>query len=185
VKSRLLAIAALTGTLLVSGPAWAHGVGDARAKLNASELEPGPVKRLILDVQKQVRDGKHEATLVEHPIDEAIRAADRARSARAAGDRPHSGMLDKLAEQWAKVGSVVLRAVDTEKSARVDAQRLAELTIKVERAQALLTEQQARLGRLDAELEKAEQTLDAAAKKSANKETKRVAPRKKKKGKAK
>ncbi len=162
-------------TVLWLAPAAAHAGGGVVSQApTVSELEPGPVKRLLLDLQKRLREGKHAPALIQAPVQEALRASDRARSARAAGDGRHAPMLDKLAEQWASAAEAVLRAVETEKKAAAEAQRLAELTTKVERAEALLAEHQARLGRLQAEVKKAEQGIDDAGARAAEREKKRI-----------
>lgn len=122
----------------------------------ASELPPGPVKRLILDLQKAFREARLPKTIVEKPLREAIRAAERARGARAAGDGRHGGMLEQLAKQWVQTGQGVLRAVEVEAQAAEATAEVQQLSTKLERAEALLVEQQARLGRLRSELEEAE-----------------------------
>lgn len=161
-------------TALLPETAWAHGGGAVAQPPTVSELEPGPVKRLLLDLQARIREGKHQPELIEAPLTEALRASDRARSARAAGDRPHASMLDKLAEQWATAATAVVRAVETEQKAAAEAQRFAELATKVERAEALLAEHQARLGRLQAEVKKAEQGIDDQSARAADREKKRI-----------
>jgi hypothetical protein len=154
--------------------AGAHGGGRVAEPPTASELEPGPIKRLVLDVQTLVREGKHDANVVSEPLGHAIEAADRARSARSAGDRPHGTMLDKLAEQWAQAAKSIVRAVEADRRSQIEAKRLTDVTTKVERAQALLTEQQARLGRLQAELKKAEQAVATDARHASDKEKQRI-----------
>jgi hypothetical protein len=135
------------------------GGGAVRPPPGASELAPGPVKRLILDLQKSARDARQPEAIVDKPVREAIRAAERARGARAAGDSRHGGMLERLAKQWVATGEAVVRAVKVEALAAEATQEVQELTTKLERAEALLVEQQARLGRLRSELEAAEADL--------------------------
>lgn len=159
---RFVALPAALVVLLAAATAGADGAGGTQAPPTASELPPGPVKRMILDVQKQVRDDKHAPELVDEPVEEALRAAERARGARAAGDARHGAMLAKLAQQWAEVAQAVLRAATVEAAARAEAARLREATMKVERAETLLSEQQARLGRLQKQVEQAEARAKAA-----------------------
>ena len=153
--------ALLVATVLVLVPATAaaqsaapQGATPPAAKVDASELPPSAAKRLILELQKSVRKEKLSPEVVARPVGEAIRAADRARGARDAGDARNSTLLNKLAEQWASAGKAVLRAVRAERAAKAEAKRLTELATKVKRAEALLHEQQSRFGRLRAELKR-------------------------------
>ena len=156
-----------------AGPSAAHG-GSSTAKIQASDLAPGPLKRQVLDVQKQVREGGHPPQLVKEPLREAVQAAERARGARAAGDKWHGSLLTKLGEQWAHCAAAVVRATEAEAKSRAEAKRLRELTTKLERAEALLAEQQARFGRLQAEVRKAEKKAAAAVEAAAESEKGRM-----------
>ncbi len=158
---------------LAAGVSGAHG-GASTAKIEVSDLEPSPLKRQILDVQKQVRAGGHSPDLVRKPLEEAVQAGERARGARAAGDKWHGGLLTKLGEQWASCAAAVVRAAEVESKAQAEAKKLRELTTKLERAEALLAEQQARLGRLKAEVAKAEKKAASAAQTAASGEAKRL-----------
>jgi len=184
-SKRFAAIAAGAIALLSCGVASAHGGGTTARVPTASELEPGPIKRMILDVKASVTKGEHDRQLVEPSLAEAVAAADRARSARAAGDGLHGSMLDRVAKQWAEVAAVVIRAAESERMAAAAAASLEELSTKVQRAEALLTELQSRLGRLQAEVTTAEAARDARAAKAAAKEAKRVRPGSAKRNKAK
>lgn len=158
-RFRVTSVVLVSSALLVSGLAFADEApkkAPQKPVPTASELPPSAAKRAILDVQKTARDAKLPPMLVERPIGEAIRAAERARGARDAGDTVHGTLLDKLAEQWANAGKTVLRAVQAERAAKKATSRLSELATKVKRAEALLHEQQARLGRLRAELKRLE-----------------------------
>jgi hypothetical protein len=62
-------------------------------------------------------------------------------------------MLEALGMAWTKVADAVLTAVATEARALAAAKRLSQLRTQVERAEALLTERQARLRRLRSELD--------------------------------
>ena len=168
-------LCAATGVALwVCAGASDASSGSSTAKIQASDLEPGPLKRQILDVQKQSRAGGHPRSLVEGPLGEAVAAAERARGARAAGDKWHSGLLTKLGMQWARCGGAVVRATEAEAKSRAEAKRLRELTTQLERAEALLAEHQARLGRLQAEVAKAEKKAAAAAEVVAGREVGRL-----------
>ena len=145
------------GALVLAPLAAAHGGTASGPPPGASDLPPGPIKRAILDLQGQLRGLGGRAELIQAPVDSALRALERARGARAAGDRPHAALLDKVAEQWVSAATAVLRAVSLERQAETEAKRQRDLVTKVERAQALLTEQQARLGRLEVEVSKAEE----------------------------
>lgn len=164
--------------VLEGGLAEAHSAGGTGGPPPASELPPGPVKRMILDVQKRLVADDRDPELVEHPIAEALRAAERGRGAVAAGDQVHGGMFDKLAERWAKVATAVLEAVTREAAAKAEAERLQDLEQKVERAETLLSEQQARLGRLEKQVERAEARVEAAEGAARAAERDRTAPKK-------
>jgi hypothetical protein len=138
-------------------PPASGGANDPQAA--PSDLPAGPTKREILDFQKALRASGQPASTVDKPLREAIRAAERAQGARAAGDALHGGMLDRLAKQWVATGEAVLKAVASEASAAAASKELQELTTKLERAEALLVEQQARLGRLQAEIQAAEEEV--------------------------
>ena len=59
----------------------------------------------------------------------------------------------RLGRRWGKVAAALVRAASKESALTTDAKRLEELETKVNRAETLLSEQQARLGRLRAQLE--------------------------------
>jgi hypothetical protein len=167
----------LAFVVVILWPAATAAQGAAAASgapPSVSDLQPSPVKRLLLDVQKQMRDGKHPRELIAQPIDDAVRAANRARGARAAGDKVHGAVLDKLATQWANTAKAVLRAVAAEQAATLVATRLREFSTKVKRAEALLTEQQARLGRLQEQVRKAEQRVQRSSNRAADGEARRL-----------
>ncbi len=162
-STRLLLVALASSVTLAAAPARAEGpTPPAPTTPDASGLPPGPAKRQILEVQKKAREEKLSPAVLAKPVGEAIRAAERARGARDAGDATHGALLDKLAEQWAGAALAVLGAVQAERRAKTEASRLAELTTKVKRAEALLHERQARLGRLRAELKLLEQKAEEA-----------------------
>jgi hypothetical protein len=168
---------ALVLALSVSVVTTAASAGQAplpNAKVDASELPPSAAKRLILELQKKVREQKLALKLIQRPVGEAIRAAERARGARDAGDTKNGSLFDKLAEQWASAGQAVLRAVGAERAANKEATRLAELSTKLKRAEALLHEQQSRLGRLRAELKQLEAKTKSQKASAAGAESARV-----------
>ncbi|HHH28380.1 MAG TPA: hypothetical protein ENK57_08555 [Polyangiaceae bacterium] len=148
--------------------------GAHQPALDPSDLPPGPLKRAILDFQKAVRASGQPESTVSKPIREALRAADRALGARAAGDTRHGGMLERLAKQWVATGEAILKAVASEASATAAIQRLQELTTKLERAEALLVEQQSRLGRLQAQIRTAEAEVAKNEEAAADAERKRI-----------
>ena len=145
--------------LLSTTPAWAHGGGSVAKKPSASELEPGPAKRLILDVQKKAKDAGHPDSLLAGPMGEALGAAER-RARRTGGWRSSPRLVARQARPAVGQGCRYRAPpVAAETAAETEAARLKELTTKLERAETLLSEQQARLGRLQAELDKAQGPL--------------------------
>jgi hypothetical protein len=160
--------------------------GADRPSPTASDLPPGPIKRAILDLRKAVDAAGQAPDLIAKPLREAVRAADRSSGARAAGDTPHAGLLMRLANQWVAAGEAVLQAVKVEREANQAAKTARDLSTKLQRAEALLTEQQARLGRLRSEVKKAQASVDAAKSSAAGAEKKRIDDKRpKKKGAAK
>jgi len=156
----------LLGVALVAfaAPASAHGGAASDTIPPASELPPGPIKKDILALERTAHEEKHSEELLQRPISEALRSMERMRGAKAAGDERHGSQLEQLAERWVRTAKAVLRAVQRERAATEEAKRLTELEEKVERAASLLSEQQARLGRLQAQVEQAER--DAAKRRS-------------------
>lgn len=172
----LLVLALGLSPLVCSTAAHAHG-GAAPSKLRASDLPPSPLKRQILDIERQVKEQRHRPELVKAPLAEAIRAAERARSARVAGDARHGGMLEKLGEQWVSVARELLRAAELEKKAAVEARRARDLVIKVDRGEALLVEQHARIGRLGTEVKGLDHKVKDDANRTKVEERGRLAPK--------
>jgi hypothetical protein len=164
----------LAGLLAWSSEVRAHGGGGGGYTPDASDLPAGPLKRQILDVEQRVQNQKHKPELVKQPLGDALRAAERARGARASGDRLHGSLLDKLGEQWVKVANALLRAVEIERKAATEARRARELRLKVERAQALLAEQHARVGRLQAEVKSLEAKVKGDAVRTKEQEKERL-----------
>jgi len=121
----------------------------------SSEQTPtaGEIDRLEGDVRRAGLGPE----LLRASLAEARRALDRARGARAAGDEPHAALLDRLAGEWLALGSATLRAVRAENAAAAASARAADLRTKLERGRALLAEDQARQGRLQAEVRRLEQ----------------------------
>jgi hypothetical protein len=170
----LLAFAALP----LARPALAHAHGVGRGStLRASDLPPSALKRQILDVERRVKEQGQRPELVKQPLAEAIRAAERARSARVSGDARHGGMLEKLGEQWVSVAKELLRAAELEKKAAVEARRARDLVIKVDRAEALLVEQHARIGRLGTQVKGLDNKVKDDANRTKVEERDRVAPK--------
>ncbi|MEM9692739.1 MAG: hypothetical protein AAGA56_09355, partial [Myxococcota bacterium] len=91
-------------------------------------------------------------------------AARRARAAADAGDSRHAGLLERLKQRWARVALRLAKAVVAETGAKKKAEALAALEGKVARAQTLLSEKQARLGRLRQQVVRAEKDFDAKQK---------------------
>ena len=125
--------------------------------LGSPGSEAAPTAGEIERLEGEARNAGLGAELLRVPIGEARRALDRARGARAAGDEPHGALLDRLAGEWLALGSATLRAVRAENAAGAATTRTVELRTKLERGRALLAEDQARQGRLQAEVRRLEQ----------------------------
>jgi hypothetical protein len=100
-----------------------------------------------------------DARPAEPSFAEAVRALERARHARDAGDAAHARLLDRVGAAWLRVADALVKAVELERAAD-EAQRLAtERAAEVVRARTLLEGNQERLGRLEAQWEKARSTM--------------------------
>jgi hypothetical protein len=142
--------------LLTSSLAFGLVLGVAQAVAGQAPAAP-PAVRAIDRLEREAREAGLGPELLSGPLGSARRTLDRARGARAAGDEPHAALLDRLASEWLALGSATLRAVRAENAVRLDTGRAGELRTKLERGRALLAEQQARHGRLQAEVSRLEQ----------------------------
>ena len=146
-KLRTLLLLGVLAAAESATPAWA-GAAEGAALL--AELPPTPAKRRLLDFRARARASGLEGPALEESSVAAIRALDRARQARGAGDEPHARMLDQL-------GLELVRAAEARLDARLDEQKTteaekkaSELGLRAGRARTLLEENQASLGRLQA-----------------------------------
>ncbi len=132
----------------------ALGLCATAAEAGASRSAPSSHElwRKLQGIERRVRQAGFNDALVAEPLAESRRALERARGARAAGDRRHGALLERLAAEWAGAAASTLRAARAERRARQQAERAQELATRLERARALLAEQQARRGRLQAKL---------------------------------
>jgi len=146
------------------GPSVALGLMlGSTPVLGGPSPDVAPTAGEIERVEREARDAGLGPELLRGPFTEARRALDRARGARASADEPHAALLDRLAGEWLRLGSATLRAVRAENAARAATARTAELRTKLERGRALLAEDQARQGRLQAEVRRLEQERAASS----------------------
>ena len=94
------------------------------------------------------------AALLRAPLEEAKKALERARGARASGDVPHAELLEGLAREWAETARDLSRAAALEADAGALDTAAAQANLRAEKARALLEEAISRRGRAEAELEK-------------------------------
>lgn len=123
----------------------------------------GPFEQSVKQIEVQLAEEGLDASLVAQPLSEAHAARERARGANDAGDPGHGRILTKLASDWLDAAGTLVRAASREKKATALVARAQQLEQKVERARTLLAEQQARLGRLEAQVRKLEARHAAAA----------------------
>ncbi len=121
-----------------------------------SGLPAGPIKRRLLDLRELARIKAVEPEAYEPALREAVRAMERARGARAAGDANHAGMLERVAGEWARVAEQSTLARIAERASLVAEKAAKDLAERAERARTLLEENQARRGRLEAQRMQAE-----------------------------
>lgn len=143
---------------LALGLALAASSGVSRASTDSA-----PTASEIDRVGREAHDAGLGPELLARPLGEARHALERARGARAASDEPHAALLDRLAGEWLGLASATLRAVRAENATRAETTRTAELRTKLERGRALLAEEQARQGRLQAEVLRLERERDAGS----------------------
>jgi hypothetical protein len=160
---------------LSSTRALAHGGGPRPLEGSLAELPAGPIKRALSDARAAAAKAEIDPAILEGPTREALRAMERAKGASAAGDVRHAAMLEKLAAEWSKVATLLVRAATGENAAQRAAAATRDQSGKVERARALLGEQQARRGRLQAQVAMAEARVARAQADNAEREKSRVA----------
>jgi len=160
VLARRASAAALSLALgLLAGAAAAHGTGPRPLEGALSELPPGLTKRDLMELKGRMVALGEGARPAEPSFAEAVRALERARNARDAGDAPHARLLDRVGAAWCRVASSLVETVELERAAE-EAQRVAkERRAEVARARTLLEGNQERLGRLQAQWEKARATM--------------------------
>lgn len=107
-------------------------------------------------VLQTLESDPHTKQLCGDPITKARFALERAHRMRVAGDDKHGRLAEGLALAWAQVGQELVRADATETRAAAAAAIASDAGTHVERERALLEQQLAENGRLQAELAKAE-----------------------------
>lgn len=138
-------------------PAFAHGGGAGGPPIEVPPPPPGDgatAHGIVKDVEANASDPRTKK-LVASSLEHAKASLERAHGARASGDVVHARMLDGLALEWAQMARDLLRAAAAEQAATSAADKAREVSVRAERARALLEETQARRGRAEAELEKA------------------------------
>lgn len=163
----MVAVALVTA----AAPAWA---GGRAAPQRVDDLPAGKLKQQLQTTAQRATEAGYGAGLIKHPVAEALRAFERARGAIAAGDQLHAAQLRALADRWAQLATTLVRAAAAEKKADQQQKRAQQLNTKRQRAQLLLAEQQASLGRLRAALKAAEQRLEKQRQSNAAAEAARV-----------
>lgn len=127
---------------LPPGSASSANTGQAPVAASSSAAAPGPAS---------------SASLVGEPLRFARVALERAKSTSAAGDAPHSGLLEALALEWAETGRDLQRTGEREHTAGRLEREAAAVEAKLLRAQALLEQTVARRGRAQVEVDQASQ----------------------------
>jgi len=134
-RSRLVGTVVAILWLAASG-AWAQGDDHALAQGIVDELG---------------RDAAHREIVTE-PVEQARQALERAVRLRAVGDERHARAADGLAREWAEVARDLVRAADAETQAADVRRKALDEQVQLERTRALVDEEIARIGRLQAEL---------------------------------
>lgn len=148
---RFVSVLFAVAVLAASPAVLAHGAPRPLGG-TVDGLPAGPVKRDLAELLERARRESVEPRLYEAAVHEAVRAMERARNARAAGDVLHAGHLEQVAEEWVRAASCYVRARLAERATEVVARRSKELGSAVVRARTLLEENQGHRGRLEAEV---------------------------------
>jgi len=144
-RARLIVLAA--ALVAIASLAFAASGTDDRASAEAT----------IADLEKN----PHTKELCADPISKSRLALERARRMRVAGDDKHARLADGLAAEWARVARELARADEIETRAAAAREIAADAGAQVERERAMLEQQLAENGRLQAELAKIESARDA------------------------
>lgn len=140
-----LAAGTLAAVLLIAGPDHAAGGDDAAV-----------AQELVGSVQQTAAKQPEVARAVASALGQVAQALERGRRMRMVGDETHARSADALARVWAETARDVARAVDTEARAAELRRKAVESRAQLERTQALVEEGIAHVGRLQAEVDKAE-----------------------------
>jgi hypothetical protein len=165
-----LALALCAATAPTVATAHGQGGGPAPAPLGAPST---PAEQAFVAFESKKRDAA-VSRVVAAPLAKARSALERSRGARAAGDTPHSRMLDALALQWIARARDLERATAVEAVLATNASRARDSATKAERARALLAETQSRKERTAAELQRAEADAASSAAKARDAEGARI-----------
>ena len=100
-------------------------------------------------------EGGPRAALVVDPVGQARAALERATRMRTTGDEVHARAADELALEWAKTAADLVKATEIEAAAAAALrQRSVDAQAHLERTRAAVEEGIARVGRLQAELQR-------------------------------
>jgi hypothetical protein len=128
------------GTFAFTWLALAAGDDRAAAESAIAELEKDPkTKELTADAVSHART-----------------ALERAHRMRVGGDEKHARLAEGLALEWAQVGQTLARAADVEVKAKDARQAALDAGARVDRERAMVEQQLAENGRLQAELAKSD-----------------------------
>jgi hypothetical protein len=147
IRSLGLAMAALAAMVLVAA---AHGAAAAGGD------DAAVAQRLVGEAQAYAARGPEVTRAIASPLAQVAQAIERGRRMRMAGDETHARTAEVLAREWAETARDVARAVYTESLAAKGRTEAVESEAQLERARALVEEGIAHVGRLQAEVDKAE-----------------------------
>jgi hypothetical protein len=102
----------------------------------------------------EIEKDAHQKELCADPITRAKAAQERAKRMRAAGDEAHAKLADGLALEWTRVAQELARADALETHAHDSRTLASDAGARVETERAMLEQQLAENGRLQAELAK-------------------------------
>jgi hypothetical protein len=109
-------------------------------------------------IVRQIEADKARATVSAEPLTKARTALERATRLRSAGDEAHAKAADGLAREWAEDARDVARAAEAEAAAAEVRRKAVSAQEQLERTRALVEEEIAHIGRLQAELDQAERS---------------------------
>ncbi|MGD0678911.1 MAG: hypothetical protein ABSC94_26195 [Polyangiaceae bacterium] len=159
--ARVALVAAFLSVEGHAAPQETHSVsqeapGKAASRSGDSTAGPQDTHGVALALVLQLEQDTSHRGVVSEPLTRAREAIERATRLRFTGDEKHAALADGLATEWAETARDLIRAVEAEGRAAEQRRKAMDTQARLERLRALVEEGIARVGRLNAEIAKAE-----------------------------